>query len=177
MIRDALFYAVAAGILISATAVVTLRNLFHSALALLATLFASAALFLLLGAEMTALAQVLVYIGGILIFVLYAVFLTMDVGSKMSAAGKFKAALALPVAAAVFALLAGPGWRGASVMGGGIHGSPVQEGFASLRALGSRLLDPGANGFIVPFEIVSVLLLAALVGALAVVRGLDGGKD
>lgn len=166
--RDALFFVVAGGMLVLGTCVVTLRNLFHAALALLGTLFGTAVLFLLLGAEFVALAQVMVYIGGIMVFVLYAVFLTSDLGNKMPMPGKMASALTLITAVAFFAVLAGNVWTGTAGFSSGLT-----KEFASLHAVGERLLDPGPNGFLVPFELVSVLLLAALVGALAVVRGVN----
>jgi NADH-quinone oxidoreductase subunit J len=175
LIHDFLFYLVAGGMLILATCTVALRSLFHAALCLLGTLSGTAALFLLLGAELVALAQVMVYIGGVMVFVLYAVFLTTDLGGRMAPPRSWHAILAWIAAAAVFALVAGQIWVNAAdpMLDPGV---PVQT-FASLRAIGSRLLDPGGNGFLVPFELVSVLLLAALVGALAVVKGLGTGKQ
>ncbi len=169
MIQNALFFITAATMLVLATATVTLRNLFHSALCLLGTLFGSALLFLLLGAEMVALGQVMVYIGGIMIFVLYAVFLTSNVGGKMVSPKKWQAALALLIAVALFAVVSGQVT--------GVIGGKVATGFASLSVMGTRLLDTGTAGFLIPFELVSVLLLAALVGALAVTRGLTGRSE
>ncbi len=170
MMRDVAFYLIATALLVSALATVTLRHLFHAALALLATLFASATLFLLLGAELVALGQVLVYIGGVMVFVLYAVFLTTDLGRRMPAPSRWKTAGALLTAGAVFALLTVALHQARALAGGA---APAD--FASLATLGARLLDPGPSGFLIPFEGVSVLLLAALVGALALARGLDAG--
>jgi NADH-quinone oxidoreductase subunit J len=148
-------------------------NLFRSALALLGVLLCTAILFLLLQAEMVALVQVMVYIGGIMIFVLYAVLLTSELASRMASPSPLKIGLALVVAAIVLGSLGGLAKRvGASA--GSESGDPEAASgpsgnIASMKTLGAMLLDP--KGFLIPFELISVLLLAAMVGAIAVARG------
>jgi NADH-quinone oxidoreductase subunit J len=166
LLRDVFFYALAAVMLILAVSTVLARNLFRSALALLGVLWCTAALFILLRAEMVALVQVMVYIGGIMIFVLYAVLLTSELGGKMAAPSFFKAAGAFIVAGTAAGVIAGFARRA----GGVTPTVPAAENIAALKSLGMRLLNPGPNGFLVPFELISVLLLAAMVGAIAVAR-------
>jgi NADH-quinone oxidoreductase subunit J len=167
-VRDFFFYALCAALLGLAGMTVLARNLFRSALALLGVLLCTAILFLLLQAEMVALVQVMVYIGGIMIFVLYAVLLTSELGGKMASASPLKIATALVVAAVALvslgclALRAGPG---------AVAAAPSSN-IASLKTLGALFLDP--KGFLIPFELISVLLLAAMVGAIAVAR--DDGR-
>jgi NADH-quinone oxidoreductase subunit J len=144
---------------------VSARNLFRAALGLLGVLLGTAVLFLLLQAEMVALVQVMVYIGGIMIFVLYAVLLTSELGGRMARPSPPKLALAAAVAAGAFGYLGRLAWRAASP-----ERVPAPGGIAALKTLGARLLDPGPGGFLVPFELISVLLLAAMVGAIAVAR-------
>lgn len=170
--RDLFFYAVCAALLGFAGITVANRNLFRSALALLGVLLCTAVVFLLLRAEMLALAQVMVYIGGIMIFVLYAVLLTSELGGRMPSPSLLKIGLAVVTAGTALGLLvrlalrAGPGFVGAG---------PGTPDIAVMKSLGARLLDP--HGVLIPFELVSVLLLAAMVGAIAVAReGVAGGK-
>lgn len=182
--RDLFFYALCAAMLGLAAVTVLARNLFRASLGLLGVLLGTAALFLLLRAEMSALVQVMVYIGGILIFVLYAVLLTSELGGKMAAPSPAKIAMALVSAIAAFAYLGCLAWSTAKPEGTGavavFRGPPAETQapapIAALKPLGARLLDPGAGGFLVPFELISALLLAALVGAIAVARGGRSGR-
>lgn len=193
--RDVFFYALCAVLLGLAGTTVLARNLFRSALALLGVLLCTAILFLLLQAEMVALVQVMVYIGGIMIFVLYAVLLTSELGGRMASPSPLKIGLSLVVAAIALGSLGSLAKRigasagspcatsasteaGSSVdcvtpeAGNSAAASAPSGNIASLRTLGALLLDP--KGFLIPFELISVLLLAAMVGAIAVARG---GKD
>jgi NADH-quinone oxidoreductase subunit J len=177
--RDVLFYAIGAALLGLALLTVTARNLFRSALALLGVLWCTAMLFILLKAEMVALVQVMVYIGGIMIFVLYAVLLTSELGGRMPKPSLARIGGGLAAGLAFFSMLFGLAlWsREATVEIVG-PGATVQPGnIASLKGLGLRLLDPGAQGFLVPFELISVVLLASMVGAIAIARQASGKKD
>ncbi len=169
--RDAFFYAVGAAMLGLAAITVLARNLFRAALGLLGVLLGTAVLFLLLKAELVALVQVMVYIGGIMIFVLYAVLLTSELGGRMARPSPAKLALAAAVAAISLGFLgrlamrAGPGERG-----------DMSTAIAALKPLGARMLNSGPGGFLIPFELISLLLLAAMVGAIAVARDGKGGS-
>jgi NADH-quinone oxidoreductase subunit J len=164
--RDLLFYLLAASMLIFSTLTVTARNLFHAALCLLGSLVGTAVIFVLLGAETVALGQILVYVGGILIFVLYSIFLTTDMAGRMEAPSRLQKGLGFVASLALFSVVSGKLWVVTKSRGSAAD-------FASLQAVGERLLHPGAKGFLVPFEVISILLLVALVGSLAIVRGLD----
>jgi NADH-quinone oxidoreductase subunit J len=167
--RDLFFYALAAAMLALAGVTVAARDLFRAALGLLGVLLGTAALFLLLQAEMAALAQIMVYIGGILIFVLYAVLLTSELGGRMEGPSPAKVAMAVIPAVIAFAYLGRLAWGPA-----GTERAPAGP-VAALKPLGARLLDAGPGGFLASFELVSVLLLAALAGAIAVARSGKGG--
>lgn len=171
MAADVLFWAVSAVLVALAAATVLARNLFRAALGLLGVLWLTAVLFIMLHAEMVALVQVMVYIGGIMIFVLYAVLLTSELGGKMPAPSFWKAAAAIVASGTAVAMVA------ALMRKSGAGGTDVAAGgnVAALKALGLRLLDPGPQGFLIPFELISVLLLAAMVGAIAVAREPRGG--
>jgi NADH-quinone oxidoreductase subunit J len=162
-VRDLFFYALCAAMLGLAAVTVLARNLFRASLGLLGVLLGTAALFLLLKAEMSALVQVMVYIGGILIFVLYAVLLTSELGGRMSGPSPAKVAMAAAAAVAAFAYLGRLAWSAAS---------PNEHDASAVAAPHAAHNPQGApqRGFLVPFELISALLLAALVGAIAVAR-------
>ncbi len=157
-----IFLIVGAVTLISAVAVVTLRNLVHAALMLIVTLFSIAILFVLLNAGFLAAVQVVLYIGAIAILIIFAMMLTRRVMADEQVQRNSQWLLALIVAVAALAGLAGlifmPGFSWPAL-------SDVNTD-ASIAALGKALTNP--DGFVLPFQIASVLLTVALVGAIAV---------
>lgn len=162
--RDLFGYAVCSALLGLAVLTATARNLFRAALALLGVLFSTAVLFLLLQAELVALVQVMVYIGGIMIFVLYAVLLTSELGGRMPAPSRRASGTAAAVSLVTLGALS------IFFRSAGAASEVAAGNIASVKSLGLRLLDPGPGGFLIPFELVSVLLLAAMVGAIAIAR-------
>ena len=158
-----IFLVVALFTLGSALMVVTTRNLIHAALWLVSTLFGVAVIYALLNAGFMAVVQVVVYIGAIAILFIFAVMLTRkdlrDNVSQMNKnwwAGAIVAVLTF--AGLVFAL---QGWSGFSKTA-----AAVPSGFDAISQLGEQLTSP--NAYVLPFEVASVLLLAALVGAVYV---------
>jgi len=143
--------------------VVTTRNLIHAALWLVAALFGVAATFAILNASFLAVVQVVVYIGAIAILFIFAVMLTRkdmrDQGPQMNKNWWFGALLSLSSFAGLFFLL--QGWSGLSRTA-----SAMPPGFDAVSELGSELVSPAA--YVLPFEVASVLLVAALVGAVYV---------
>jgi NADH-quinone oxidoreductase subunit J len=149
----------------SALLVVTTRNMVHAALWLVVTLGAVAGVYLVLAAEFLAWVQVLIYVGAVVVLLLFALMLTKaPTGPQpdLDAARKIPAGI---VAGLVAALLL----------------STVLAGFSDVRldldrtVVGSAQLT-GATIFekwVLPFEVLSVLLLAALIGAIVLSRGDD----
>jgi NADH:ubiquinone oxidoreductase subunit 6 (chain J) len=149
--------------LISAGFVVSTRKILHASLWLVVALLGVAMVFALLQASFFAVVQVLVYIGAIAILVIFAVMLTrrvmQDVGPQVNRVW--------PLAALVCVLLFGSlvwllsGWRGFQTIA-----PDLQSDSTIVTQLGQALVSP--NAYMVPFEAASVLLLAALVGAIYV---------
>ncbi|MBI4004274.1 MAG: NADH-quinone oxidoreductase subunit J [Candidatus Omnitrophica bacterium] len=141
-------------ILVSACWVVTLRNLFRAALSLGLVLLGVAAVFILLEAEFLAFVQILVYVGAILTLVVFAIMLT----AKLQPAPSIPAFRhQLPAAAAslgFFALLT-------SVTSSLPALAPAQE-LVTLASLGQQLVTT----LVLPFEVISLIFVAAMVGAI-----------
>jgi NADH-quinone oxidoreductase subunit J len=158
-----LFILVALFTLGSGLLVVTTRNMVHAALWLVAALFGVAVAYALLHATFLAVVQVVVYIGAIAILFIFAVMLTRkdmrDQGPQMNPNWWFGALLAVLVFAGLFFLL--QGWDGLSKTA-----SEIPAGFDSISELGNALISP--NAYVLPFEVASVLLVAALIGAVYV---------
>jgi NADH-quinone oxidoreductase subunit J len=158
-----IFLVVAFFTLGSGFMVVTTGNLVHAALWLVSTLFGVAVVFALLNAGFLAVVQVVVYIGAIAILFIFAVMLTRkdmrDQGPQMNRGWWAGALIAVLVFAGLFFLL--QGWNGLSKTA-----SEIPSGFDAVAELGNALVSPDA--FVLPFEVASVLLVAALVGAVYV---------
>lgn len=154
-----MFFLSAALILVSAVLVVTVRNLVHAALWLIATLFGVAMLYVLLEAGFLAVVQVVVYIGAIAILFIFAVMLTRrDLLSKSEQTNPN-----WPVALGISALvLVGIAFivRGFAFS---LERIPAPLTGDTLQRLGEALTSP--NQFVLPFEVASILLLAALIGS------------
>jgi NADH-quinone oxidoreductase subunit J len=157
------FLLVALFTLGSGLLVVTTRNLVHAALWLVATLFGVAVTYALLRANFLAVVQVVVYIGAIAILFIFAVMLTRkdirDQGPQHHGNWWFGALLSLLTFSGLFMLL--QSWNGLSKTA-----ADLPSGYDSISLLGNALVSPDA--YVLPFEVASVLLVAALVGAVYV---------
>ncbi len=158
-----IFILVALFTLGSGFMVVTSRNLIHAALWLVSALFGVAVTYAILNATFLAVVQVVVYIGAIAILFIFAVMLTrrdmLDQGPQMNPNWWLGAVLAVLAFAGLFFLL--QGWSGLSTTA-----ADIPAGFDSISELGNALTSP--NAYVLPFEVASVLLVAALVGAVYV---------
>ncbi|NJC98387.1 MAG: hypothetical protein C3F07_04980 [Anaerolineales bacterium] len=166
------FLIVALVTLGSGLMVVTTRNLVHAALWLVATLFGVAVTYALLHASFLAVVQVVVYIGAIAILFIFAVMLTRkdmrDQGPQMNRNWWFGALLAVLTFGGLYFLL--QGWTGLSKTA-----AALPSGFDAVGELGNALVSPDA--YVLPFEVASVLLVAALVGAVYVAFNPHSGNS
>ena len=148
--------------LLGGVAMVTLRNLLHSVLAMILTFLAVAGIFILLEAPFLAVVQILIYVGAVAILILFSIMLTRDVVGRRVQVRNGQWPLALAVAAALMVVLGilvtHASWP-AAASPAAITGDPVA-------ALGHALVGPYA----LPFEAASVLLLAAMIGAMIIAR-------
>src|SRR5829696_9913430 len=158
---EVFFFLGAIGVLAGALGTVTLRNPFYCVLALVCHLLSLAALFLLLRAEFLAAAQVIVYVGAVMVLYLFVVAYVGGGADPIRSAGSpslrwasalFAGALFVELSIAVLG-------TGLSVLGD--EGSGFFEGFGTPAEIGKLLL----TDFLLAFEVASVLLLVAAVGA------------
>ena len=157
--QQVVFGIVAALIVFAAVRLVTTRNLVHGALYLLAVLAGAAILFLLFLAEFVAWVQVLVYIGAVVVLLLFGLMLTRAPIGNMALDSQTRP-LAAVVSLAIFAITSTIVWK--TFKGQKIHFSKPDTVATLGQAIFSR--------YVLPFEIVSVVLLAALVGAVVLAR-------
>ncbi len=158
----AAFYVVAAVTLGGAFMAVYARNLFRAALGLALCLFGVAALYLFLEAEFLAVTQLLVYVGAILTLIIFGVMLTARIAdptvARWNRQAIWAAGLALILGLGLASILAKSPWPAGANIG---SNPPVQ-----LPTLGRTLISL----YLLPFELLSILLLGALVGAIVIAR-------
>ena len=173
-----LFFVAAIGALTGAIGVVMLRNPFYSVLALVGHLICLAALFLLLRAEFVAAAQVVVYAGAVM--VLYVFVVAYIGGAEEPAAGFRGSAGSLKILGPLFALALAVelciAMLGTALKGISGDGAGYVLGFGTPQEIGRLFLTT----YLFPFEVASLLLLVAAIGAVVLARrrrGLDGGDE
>jgi len=164
MISDPLFavafYVTAAVLLTSSLAVVLLPNIVHSALSLVLSFASVAALYVLLRAEFVAVVQIIIYAGAVMVLLLFAVMLTQRSNSRFSNPPNAQAKAAAGVSGLLFIVMAavfvGTRW-------------PVQESPLPTDII-AKLGDLLFNQYVLAFEVASLLLVAAMIGAIVVAR-------
>ena len=152
---EILFYSIVLLVALSSCWVVMSPNLVHSAVSLLFTLFGVAGLYVFLYADFIAAAQIIIYVGGILVLIIFGVMLTNNIADPKLTnksqhqllAGMFSFALLIMLSNIVF----DTNWYVKELI---IRDSTVND-------IGMMLLST----YLLPFEVVSILLLAALIGA------------
>lgn len=166
--QEVVFWILAILMAFSAMRVVTARNVVHSALYLVVTLMGAAAMYIILFAEFVAWVQVLVYVGAVVVLMLFGLMLTRaPIGSDDF--DNNQRGLAALVAAAIFGVTS---W----IMFEAFEGRNVdfvREAGVTSREIGGEIFSK----YVLPFEVVSVLLLAALVGAVVIARRDRGTVD
>jgi NADH-quinone oxidoreductase subunit J len=170
---EVFFFLGAFGALAGAVGTVMLRNPFYSVLALVVHLLSLASLFLLLRAEFVAAAQVIVYVGAVMVLYLFVVAYVGGGADPISTAGRpnlrwtsalFAGALFLELSIAILG-------TGLSILGE--EGSGWFQGFGTPAEIGRLLL----TDFLLAFEVASILLLIAAVGAVILARRRTGLED
>jgi len=155
------FLFFAAIILSGALIVVTARNLIHAALCMALCFFGVAGLFALLDAPFLVVVSIVIGAGGISLLIIFAIMLTRGAGmgdAPLTNRWPMALAICLVIFGLLSAMLLSVPWPDTAPLA-------TQD---SVAALGNALLDP--NQYLIPFEIASVLLLAALIGAVYVSR-------
>jgi NADH-quinone oxidoreductase subunit J len=186
LITDITFWVIAISAIVAAIAVVQLRDLFRAALFLVVTLAAIAGLFVMLRAEFLAIVQIVIYVGAISVLLLFAVLTTRDV-SHGNPSNKLRvpaAILALGLLAVLVFVSVNTDWNllsdvipepgsvdiAASAGGTVLDPATIAQVETVLQNTIPGIADLLLQDFVLAFEAGSVLLLAAIVAALALVR-------
>lgn len=151
------FFILAAGLL-----AVTSRKIFRSAIWLLFSLTGIAGLYFWLQMEFIAAVQIVVYVGGIVVLIIFSIFLTQQSGKDLPAPVRSRAIFSALAVGAGFALTYLLVWQY------GFRAVGNMSVDASVGNIGAQMLSTSEHGYVLPFEVISILLLAAMIGCIVI---------
>lgn len=157
-----IFYLISAFMLVTGLLAVTSKKIFRAAIWLLFSLVGIAALYFWMEVEFIAAVQIVVYVGGIVVLIIFSIFLTQQSGKEMPKP---------PLKRMIFSLLAvlfGFVFLYSLINKYGFAENPYSPFHVAVSDIGDQMLDTGKHGYILPFEAVSMLLLAAMIGCIVI---------
>jgi NADH-quinone oxidoreductase subunit J len=161
MSSQIIFYLISFFILLTGLLAVTSRKIFRSAIWLLFSLIGISGLYFWMEVEFIAAVQIVVYVGGIVVLIIFSIFLTQQSGKEMAKASIKRRIAALLATVCGFALTTLLVWRY------GFQSSAKPFDW-DVRKIGTGMLGTGEHGYALPFEVVSMLLLAAMIGCIVI---------
>ena len=157
-----IFYFLASLTLISGVLSVSTRQIFRAAIYLLFSLIGIAGIYFWLDYQFIAAVQIVVYVGGIVVLIIFSIFLTQQAGEKLP---KQKIGRKIFSALAVFC---GFTLTMLQIYQHNFYQTSEEPVVATVANIGSRMLSIKDGGYALPFELVSILLLAALIGCIVI---------
>ena len=157
-----IFYIISACTLVAALVAVTTPKIFRSAIWLLFSLIGVASLYFWMEVEFIAAVQIIVYVGGIVVLIIFSIFLTQQSGAKMQ-----KPALKRVLFSAL-AVLFGFAFTYNLISNHSFTPTETKPFVVNVSDIGEQMLNPTDYGYLLPFEVVSILLLAAMIGCIVI---------
>lgn len=157
-----IFYLLAALTLVSGVLSVSTRQIFRAAIYLLFSLIGIAGIYFWLNYQFIAAVQIVVYVGGIVVLIIFSIFLTQQAGEKLE---KQKLGRKIFSALAVFC---GFALTMIQIFQNTFYESSEDAVPLNVAGIGRRMLNTNAEGYALPFEVVSMLLLAAMIGCIVI---------
>jgi NADH-quinone oxidoreductase subunit J len=164
------FYIISAFILGTGLLAVTTRKIFRSAIWLLFSLIGIAALYFWMQLEFIAAVQIIVYVGGIVVLIIFSIFLTQKAGSEMPSPLRSRTFFAALLVLIGFML------SYTFIYQYNFQTGTTQQLDVNVRNIGSQMVSTSENGYALPFEVVSILLLAAMIGCIVIASPSDSLK-
>jgi NADH-quinone oxidoreductase subunit J len=156
-----IFYFISALILVSGFIAVTARKIFRAAIGLLFSLIGIAGLFFWMDINFLAAVQIVVYVGGIVVLIIFSIFLTDQSGNELPKPSLTKKIFSVLAAVFAIAFVCNLIYRNNFYFS--------KDAFDnSVRRIGNNMLDTNTTGYALPFEVVSILLLAAMIGSIVI---------
>jgi NADH-quinone oxidoreductase subunit J len=165
-----IFYILAALVLTFGALTVFSRHIFRAAVFLLLSLIGIAGIYILMEMDFIAAIQIIVYVGGIVVLIIFSIFLTHQAGEKLKPQRPIRIFFGTLLSVAGLAFTTWIIMKNQFV--------PTKEPAIenSVRTIGKFLLDYKSHGYVFPFEVISILLLAALIGSIVIAMK-DKKKD
>lgn len=160
--NDIIFYLLGAFILVNGILAMTTHKIFRAAIFLLFTLIGVAGLYFWMHVEFVAAVQIIVYVGGIVVLIIFSIFLTQQTGQDMPKPNKMRMLFS------ALAVLFGAGFTYSLICNHGFIGSGGADFDVSPQRIGEQMLDYEDTGYALPFEVISILLLAAMIGSIVI---------
>ncbi len=157
-----IFYMLAALTLVSGIFAVGTRQIFRAAIFLLFSLIGVAGLYFWMQYEFIAAVQIVVYVGGITVLIIFSIFLTQQTGEKMAKQKIGRQIFSALAAFCGFALIM------IQLLQHSFTGTNMQPVEPNVTNIGNQMLGIKIGGYSLPFEVVSMLLLAALIGCIVI---------
>lgn len=157
-----IFYIVGSLVLTFGILTVFTRKIFRAAVYLLLSLIGIAAIYILMDMDFVAALQIVIYVGGIVVLIIFSIFLTHQSGERLPSRLPKHLLWAVFIAATGLAITIGTLYE---------HSFRAAKAAAiepSVKNIGRQLLDYNNFGYVLPFEVVSILLLAALIGSIVI---------
>jgi len=159
-----IFYILAAIIIVFAIAAVNSRKILHAVIYLLFVLVSISGIYFLINYNFLAALQLAIYAGGVIVLIIFSVMLTHNIGSKLETASITRKIIAgvLCIIGVITTLYAIYTYQFNTI-----------KNFNTIQVsdIGIRLLNYNKGGFVLPFEVISILLLAILIGAIVIAKG------
>jgi NADH-quinone oxidoreductase subunit J len=169
--RDIMFLIFAFVIIVFSVLTVTSRRILRAAVSLLFVLIATAGLYFLLNYQFLAAVQLTLYAGGIVVLIIFSILLTSQISHKFEAVDWKKALFsALAVIAGAIVVIT-------TVLKHTFAADTAAALEVNMDVIGKSLLGTGADGYVLPFEVISVLLVAAMIGAIVIAKKGSPVKD
>ncbi len=157
-----IFYILAALVLTFGALTVFSRHIFRAAVFLLLSLIGIAGIYILMEMDFIAAIQIIVYVGGIVVLIIFSIFLTHQAGEKLKPQRPIRIFLGTLLSVAGLAFTT---WI---IMENQFIPTKEPAIENSVRTIGRFLLDYKSHGYVFPFEVISILLLAALIGSIVI---------
>lgn len=164
MNSEILFFLLSGMIVVFSILTVTSRKILRAAVYLLFVLVSTAGLYFMLNYNFLAAVQLTVYAGGIIVLIIFSILLTSHISERAQMAGRFQGLMS------ALAVIAGATLTLITILNFSFPGKSGFESPSDVKAIGRALVSYNENGYALPFEVVSILLLAAMIGAIIVAR-------
>ncbi len=163
--EEIIFYSLAFSILVFSVLTVTTRRILRAAVYLLFVLLSTAAIYLMLNYNFLAVVQLTVYAGGIIVLIVFSILLTSHINDRLEVTSITRklgaAAISIIGFVLSFWVIANADLQPKNT---------IAEAPYDVRAIGMALMNYGENGYVLAFELISILLLAAMIGAIVIAK-------